>query len=684
MSEKQNISGHLAAFAIFTELYNMGKNDVFLIIAEFIKEIISERALYSFALNKIVDLLKTEYMFDGIPSSVVKTSLAKIDGITRRNNIYHIEIEDMQLIKSEINLEKKETIIKKNNAIIEKFYEFAFQDNEIEESESKKSELLKDFCQFLLDDSNGGQNSALISAFILKNNGNLDFERQVNLIKEGVVIYQGLNYDNTPNAISSWKKESVYFLETEILFHFAGYNGTLFQEMAMDFFNMVSEINEKTDKPMIQLKYFKETKEEIEAFFNTAEDIIRGKIKRDPTRTAMNSIIEGCQAPYDIAAKKSDFFRKLNVSKIVMDDYHDYYEKRNHDYNLEGKEGMDEYVSENIKGENYLRLISHINVRRKGYFAKRIQDIKYLLISENHAIQDIAHTINKSQGHGDYTIPHAMGLAKITNKLWVQLSKGLGHNEFPVTFQVITKAQIVLSKLINNSVAKKYEELTRSSDDQDTMLARYLDLRQEVRKPEEILENDSDEILDKITHDNIISFKQKSEIKKLEMQKLKEENDGLNLELGSKNEEVVSLKSNIKNMQSENKQDRYNSLKTSYEILLRLKKIRDSEVKKRINVVKSIMISVVVILSIVVFSLIIKFGWAKSEPYLYFLTLVPSVFAYGYMVCTERKFSFSAIIASRKSKIINKTNTECGFSEEEFNAISKEKKQIENDLNEVK
>ncbi|MFA0815729.1 MAG: hypothetical protein ACC608_08050 [Anaerofustis sp.] len=665
MNNNRSVSNHLASYAIFSELYNSGKNDIFEIIAEFIKETISDKRLYTFSLEQVVGLLRSEYAFSNIPSSVVKTALRKIDYIEKIYNRY--SVTNIQAIKSEIDSKMKGLIIEKNNTIIRDLYKYASDYIGRAILNEDKVKLLDDFCQFILDDSNGNDNSALIGSFILKNINNQDFENQLNSIKEGVVIYHGLNFDNTPNAVSSWKKEAVYFLEMEILFHLVGYNGTLFQEMVLDFSNLVEEINKNNNKKIIKFKYFKETKEEIESFFNTAELIIRGQAKLDPSKTAMNSILEGCKSASDIILKKTEFFMELEKKHITIDDYDDYYRKYNHEYNLEDKEYLYDESEETHKIRYYKTILSHINVRRKGQIQERVQDVEYLLVSENQTIRQMAREINDA--HQGYSIPLAISLSSITNKLWVQLSKGLGNLAFPKSLQIITKVQIVLSKLINNSVAKSYDELIKKGsvpENKDKIIASILDLRQQVKKPEEIIEEDSDDIYKMITGEDLFDFDRKAKLENQKKEELQKERDDLQSEL-----ELAKI--NLKEID----RIRLSELEKSYERLSNRDAKCKRESEKKIKRFKGILILLIVFGVFSISFLIIKLHW---ESYTFLANFFPFVFGYIYLIIVGKTANPLESIKNKQNKIKSKVYNKYDFDEDEYKQITEKKLALQSSL----
>lgn len=60
-------------------------------------------------------------------------------------------------------------------------------------------------------------------------------------------MLSGINYSNLAE-IGTWQTNLTIYLDTEILFHFAGYNGKIYKSLFEDFFTYVNEINGQARK----------------------------------------------------------------------------------------------------------------------------------------------------------------------------------------------------------------------------------------------------------------------------------------------------------------------------------------------------------------------------------------------------------------------------------------------------
>lgn len=96
------------------------------------------------------------------------------------------------------------------------------------EKEIDEDLLTQDLIAFLVDDQkkSSGQYTDLISEFVLKNENNNNVQRTLETIREGSILYIGLNYNI--NETGNLTKKLTLFLGTEVLFSLAGFNGEVF------------------------------------------------------------------------------------------------------------------------------------------------------------------------------------------------------------------------------------------------------------------------------------------------------------------------------------------------------------------------------------------------------------------------------------------------------------------------
>lgn len=559
MTEIKEESKCLASLAVFRELYNNEK-DIYGIICEFLKEIITSQAKYQFSLTEITTLLNETYDFK-IPEAVVSTSLNRFKtALTKSSGVF--TVADQSTFNISGKLTDKHNEIKNNNeTIIFNLFKFVEDEKKRALTEDEKTRITHAFCSFIIDENTSQEYSDYISAFIVKEKQNRDFNKQLNTVKEGVVLYTGLKYNSSLNELGSWNTELTIFLEMEILFHFAGYNGQLFQILFNDLFSLIKEINQaslkKNNKRLIHFRYFSDVKNDIEGFFKKAEYIVQGKDKANPSKTAMTTIIDGCKTPADIIAKKASFYDLLKQNLILEDDCTNYYSSHNHKYNLEDQDLLKELSGkigvDDLSG--YLKYLNFINIQRKGNNDTTFERIGFVLLSGTANTLRLAWDESiKPNGN----IPLASNLSFLTNKFWFKLNKGFGKGEHPKSFDILTKAQIVLSNQLNDTVADKFDELNvklkNGNLTQEDAISTIAKLRSEAKRPEDINEENVQNILSSIEESSIEIHLKEQELFKQKAKEQETENLKLKETVDKSLEKEKQLKKEIKKKEEENSQ----------------------------------------------------------------------------------------------------------------------------------
>lgn len=660
---------HLAAYTLLKEMYDSGKNNIFDIISEFLKDAIIEESIVTIIPSEIRKKLFELYSIE-VPVSVVVTSLKKISGLKRENKEFIVISREK--IKSAIDNSVKEEIELSNQKIIDKLYIYIEEKGEKKLSFSDKQNVIKSLSLFLMVESNGHDYSELISAFIIENSDDDDFVNKLDSIKEGVIIYQGLNYDNTPNSVSSWNKEITFYLETDVIFNSFGLNGIIFQNIFNDFYKLVNRINKDKGKILIKLRYLKEIEEDIDSFYYKAECIKNYNEELDPSITAMKSILEGCDSASDVQDRKSDLFSFLLKSDIVIESSVQYYESSNHSYNLEGGDiCSDKRIPDHYKNDYYLKLLSHVNIRRKGIVTKKVQEAGYLMITNNSKINNMSTCINEK--NDGYSIPLSQTLMSLTTKLWVQTNTGLGTKELPTSFNMISKAQVLLSKHLNDKIATKYYDLRKNvkegNIDDAIIKSRYANLIEQSKKPEEIKKNDIEEIMHSLKIDELKDFVINYEKEKkhaVETTEAKVKLEKVVVEFGG---EIEKKNLQLKNMNVEvlaSREIAYKLCSDSYNEQLTKKTLCDEKSRKMRSRFKYGIIGIIIVYLILVTVMIIKVDWNILEPIFTYVPIVVICLLYIYQIKTYRKWKFLDIFERYFSSNDNKIHKKNSFSLTKF------------------
>jgi len=615
----------LASLAVFREAYDSEK-DVYKIISLFLQSLIKDNGLYSFNLQEITGLFNNEFDFS-IPSAVIKTSIKRISYIKNIDGLY--TVNDPNKLDIQIKIKRKQTL-DKNEAVLTSLISYIESKKNKTILEKEKSDISKSFCSYLLENKNDLEYSDYISAYIIENESNKSFQSALKSIKEGVVLYTGLKYNNNISEVGSWNTNLCIYLETEIIFHFLGLNGELYKSVFNDFFSLVKEINKKETK--INLRYFHAIKDEIIQFFDKAEYIVSGQDKLNPNKTAMSTIVNGCKSRADVQSKKADTFVFLKNSGIIEEDEIDYYNEKHHKYNIINST-TENIFKEKLGIENpieTLKFLNYISIRRAEKNTNNFDNIGTILLSATkNTIQAAWSEEIKNEGN----VPYATTLDFLTNKLWYKLNKGFGDSSFPKSFNVISKAQIILSYHLNFTIGEKFEEFkiqySENKINDEQARARIIELRKNVKKPEEIKRENVSSILSALTEDSINTHLQEQEIIRQSVAKEKENNIRLTGVLDSKETELENQKKEKILLSNEIIQIKKQSLMDKNEVIrvLQKEKNRIDKTAQRVYLsYKFFFVVAAIFLYVTAVYLINKLGWNKVEPLTWILGTISPLF----------------------------------------------------------
>ena len=520
--EKNHTMPILASYVTYKELSSRGNyKSPYQILAEFIKYIIYEKKLYAFSIGEIKSRVENEFEFY-LPDAVLKSALKKIDFVTYdTTGNYCVNVEKVRVngeLKKYRNLAENTEI-----SILEQLISFVEEKN-YKLNNREKKELMRAFGSYLIDESNGNKYQEEISSFIIKKSDDKKITEYLNSVREGVILYTGLNYNI--DEIGSLKKDLTLYLDMEVLFDIYGYNGEVFQSLALDLFKLARDANSKEKR--IRLRYFEETKTEIDLFFAKAEEIVKGKVLLKDN-VAMKAITNGCQDVSDISDRKADFYTKLQYSYgIIQDERASYYYKSDTDANLEWT--FSEEEKKDLEVQFAVKMISHINKLRNNKPFYEYTESEAIFITETRKIQEYSRKmvdlISNEIDSGKKMVGYAISMGMITNILWYKLSKGFGNNDFPQNINSVLKAKIVLSNLISQNVSKKFDECKKAYQkgelDEQQLAARLLALREKAVKPEDI---NTDNLEDSLNFDSkhIERFEAERELHKAQLRQNKEQ-----------------------------------------------------------------------------------------------------------------------------------------------------------------
>lgn len=546
----------VSSLVVFRKMYE-GRQSIYAIIAEFAKIIIISQKLTSFELNEMCNLLKNEFGLCIVPA-VLKTALKKLDFLKREKNVYTLDrlLSSDNVKEIEEQIEQSKYIV---SSIIDEYINYKKEKNKvgcIDEPSTKEG-----FCKFIIDgNAIEDVDTGIISAFIVERKGRADFEQACKYIREGLVIYNGLSYNADGELLEKIDTPLTVYLETEMLFHATGLNGTLFKSLFSDFYQVVSEINMATNKQygknMISLAYFPETKKEVDNYFGQAENIIENNRQIDRSKPAMDIILKGCNSVADVKQKEIEFWRDIDGMGIKIDEMSfdlskDYYAK----YNLSVDEDFADSKTEDDKKKAYDvgQMMSKVNYLRRSTNTNIFRLAKAIILTGSRKTLCLSDKNTQQQN-----VPFATTLSYLTNRFWYSLHKGIFKDGTIVPgTNVFTMAKIAFSQRVNEGLLSEYKKVKQQFDNgtitQEQANALIAGLKVDFLKPESVTKELVDEgFCFDIFNGEAIELAKAEQM--LERQQHSEEISQINKELSIKNQALVIL---LKE-KNEQERDKYN------------------------------------------------------------------------------------------------------------------------------
>lgn len=607
-------SAILASYVTLKELYNTSKyRSSYQILSEFVKYIIVNDKLHSFVLFQLKVKINEVFGFS-LPMAVLKTAIKHCDFIVKndKSNDYSVDYSKLQEnpeFDSIISLADRD-----NYTIIDDMVEFAR--NKITNSYVNHQDIVDSLISFLADDYSSGKYGDVVSEYILLNSENDKVQDQLRAIKEGVILYIGLNYNISETG--SLKNELTLYLDMEVLFNIMGLNGELYQKVAADMLEVISQANKKERK--IKLKFFEETKREIESFFDAASYVVENKSTPLINRVAMDHILNGCSSVADVQEKLSDFFFKLKSNHgIAQEERCDYYSRDKYAFNLEGEFVDDEETQESVK------LISHINKLRKGNISYEYTDSGYVLVTETKKTLKLsADFIEKQNKDGDRKVcGYALTTNAITNFLWYKLNSGFGGKPYPRSIDAVLKARFVLSKEISKHIMESYEtmknEYSQGKITKEQVASRILGLRSKPTLPEDLTMENLAESLD-FSPEFIREYEEKVNADKRLLEEKTREIEALHanhdFEINKQNQTIKEMEVIIaeKDKSEKEQQNTIDELRAKVKVFEEEKRQKENKKRRRITLTKILFKILLKLLCIVVPSIVLYYvanyyGW---------------------------------------------------------------------------
>lgn len=556
----------LASVALFRKLYD-NKKDSYDVLAEFLRASINIKGLWSFTVEQSSTALKESFGFQ-IPSAVLKSCLRK--RLKAEVELAHgVFTTTDKFLKAESLQQEVAAAQGEQEEIVGQLVSFVNATNERGLTATEEEQLRNDFHKYFLGGLAPGSNLLKINEFIVKKSIDPQFTQKLNHLEEGLILYQGIGHSSDTGTVNTWRTEYTIYLDTELLFWANGYDGILFKNIFDEFIELVREINTKASGGgKLELKYFPETRREIDSFFSYAEIVVSGGRVSDPSKTAMQHLLNGCSARSEIVQKKAMFYSQLRRLKVSEEMERDYYNPP--DYNLESNELLSclatEYPDASVdKISNTLKIFSKVNYLREGVSNVRFEQSKAILLSGKNLSRNLA--FHTKVLHSDGAIPFSTNIEYLTERLWFKLGKGFGSGtKTPAAFDVVSRAQVIISTQISSKVSHEFKSLMSKieSGEMTTNDASYIveDLKGRSVKPEDLNSDNVGSITDFLDIDSIeagVRAKriledkaEQLEVKSEELVRAKKELDELRLKSFIK--DVAVWRSGIKSMKARARQ----------------------------------------------------------------------------------------------------------------------------------
>lgn len=551
----------IAALAVFRKLYD-DKKSIYDILYNFIISIIFDKNIQIFSLRDMKEYLKEIYNFE-IPDSIIKTTLKRREGITLSNEIYSIDysiLENNNFVDENISL-----ISNANNDILDTIHEYVENHNKIK---IDKEEIMESLCSILLDDKEAHiKFYDEINTCIIINEANEDFIKHLNCIREGLILYMGLQYSIDINNLGTWVDELTIYCDISVLFHFAGYNGNIYKELFWDFFKLIKEINIKNINKhkieLIHIKYFQDTKQQIEDYFNAAIDIIEHKnISMNPDM-AMQYLLKDSKSSSDIISKKANFYNLLKINNIKEEAIEIEYSSPDNIQYFEDFNTIFDSLNpdEMSKNNRYSNILNNINILRKGNNNQKIEKIRYIFLTSNKKILLVANNDKKDK---NYRTDLTIDLDNITNIFWFKLNKGLGDNT-PINIDILIQSRNAISSSLSKRISDEYVKIKKEiekakqtdeatdSEKKDRFILELAMLKENYIPSELITHENVEEVLYSITDFDIENILKEKEFMNKELEKNKTIIADMHAKINNINKELKEAR--LKNIQNEIEND---------------------------------------------------------------------------------------------------------------------------------
>jgi hypothetical protein len=497
----------LSSAAVFRAMYDE-KKDIYDVLSEFIRAIISFRSLSVFNSLECAGYIEEEFGFhipEAIIKSCLKNRLVKSGDLILKSGLYSVSTSFELSLEIESDFKNSRDEYRE---IIDRLYGYCSNNGLLS---VERNHLESDFEEYLIRPDKSNKYTNNIANYVVTFENEPGFKDKLNQIEEGLILYTGIRYSPDLSTLGIWKGDLTIFLDSEHLFSAVGLNGHLYKTLFDDFYKLINEANRNKKGGKITLKYLIDTESEIANFFHAAQKIIERKGAIDPSKTAMITICNGCKYSSDVITKKAEFMSTLLGLRITKEDTVDYYSKP--EFNIESEDVLNSLTTDLSSTKigssaisSILKIFTKINFMRKGQSNVGIDKVSSIFLTESWLPQRIAFSEYVFEGNG--TIPFATNIEFLTEKFWFKLNKGFGgDSKKPASFDPIIRAKLIISSQVSRSISRIYKDLSEKYKageiSKDAVASIHHEIYQAPSVPEEV-SIDSIAMSQEFLHENYI------------------------------------------------------------------------------------------------------------------------------------------------------------------------------------
>lgn len=499
---KNNLLASIALFGI----YRNNNQDTYDLVAQYISAVIAQKEYVSFKPDTIQSDLKELYQIDipiGVINSVCKN---RIEGLSLSKGVFTCS----RIPKDEIENEYTE-LSASYEALFTPLMAFINKD---EEKYSEK--VIKDnFAEYLIYGSTEDTKlNNLYAAFIAGNQESKEIRQKIDLLSSGLISYNGLCYTDSAGNSGAWTDRLTIYLDTEFLFSCAGYNGEYAQAVFQELYDLVKEINAsyrrrtKKEDDLVDLKYFKETRERYLALISSAKTYKEKKGTPDPSKRALIKIISESNTVFDVDTHRA------TIDTAIKDTYHIQYDDRDFSYGTDRQyvifdEPTVTAISKDYNPKNdasttrkidyYTKIYTIINGLRGGKSVGIFEKCRYIFLTGSRIGRGASLAIRPD----NKSVTVATDIDFLVSRFWFKLNKQLVPNHIPVSLDIVARSQAVLTREVSRKVKTLYEELQQKNLSESEQKTLYANLAEAERYLAPYNSSSTEDVLSFIDYKNV-------------------------------------------------------------------------------------------------------------------------------------------------------------------------------------